>query len=278
MSLGNSAKNIAGSDVLFKAKASEPFVGILDIYPNAQIAYSVRKLRSAYTGASLRVRRSSDNVEQDIGFTTNGNLDENALTSFIGANDGYVTTWYDQSLNANNAIQTIAIRQAPIVISGVVQKVNGIPAVNYDSAGLLFHTYNFFLPNVDMLIYHVAERTTTGKVYSIFGSGNTLFGYFSNNVLYFYGKEAWSGGFNTTLGHTLMLGTANPTNYQVYQNNVNKPVFLSVAPYGGRFDYVNNYASTGQSGKMQEGIIWNINRTADRTGITDNINTYYGIF
>lgn len=278
MSLGNSAKNIAGSDVLFKAKASEPFVGILDIYPNAQIAYSVRKLRSAYTGASLRVRRSSDNVEQDIGFTTNGNLDENALTSFVGANDGYVTTWYDQSLNANNAIQTIAIQQAPIVKAGVVEKVNGIPAVNYDSAGLLFHTYNFFIPTIDMLIYHVAERTIAGRTYSIFGSGNTLFGYFSNNALYFYAREAWAGGFNTTLGHTLMLGTANPTNYKVYQNNVNKPVFLSVAPYSGRFDYVNNYASTSQSGKMQEGIIWNMDRTSDRTGITDNVNNYYGIF
>lgn len=278
MSLGNSAKNIGGYDAVYKAKASAPFVGILDLYPNAQIAYSVRKLSSSYTGNSLRVRRSSDNTEQDIGFLPNGNLDENALTSFVGANNGFVTTWYDQSGNGNDAIQTSAVYQPLIVKIGTVQKVNGIPAVDYDSAGLLFHTYNFFLPNVDMLIYHVAERTAAGKVYSIFGSGNTLFGYFSNNVLYFYGKEAWAGGFNTTLGHTLMLGTANPTNYKVYQNNVNKPVFLSVAPYGGRFDYVNSYAFTGQSGKMQEGIIWNLNRTADRTGITDNVNTYYGIF
>ena len=105
-----------------------------------------------------------------------------------------------------------------------------------------------------------------------------MFGYFSNNILYFYGREAWAGGFNTTLGHTLMLGTANPTDYKVYQNNVNLTVFLSVAPYSGRFDYVNNYASTGQSGKMQEGIIWNMNRTSDRTGITTNVNNYYGIF
>lgn len=252
---------------------------ILDTYSNSEVAYSVRLLRGAYYGSpSIRVRRSSDNAEQNIGFTTSGNLDETALTTFVGANDGFVTTWYDQSGNGNNATQSSAVYQPPIVISGVVQKVNGIPAVNYDSAGLLFHTYNFFLPTVDMLIYHVAERTAAGKVYSIFGSGNTLFGYFSNNVLYFYGKEAWAGGINTTLGHTLMLGTANPTNYQVYQNNVNKPVFLSVAPYGGRFDYVNAYAFTGQSGKMQEGIIWNLNRTADRTGITTNVNTYYGIF
>jgi len=34
-------------------------------------AYSLRKLRSAYTGSAIRVRRSSDSTEQDIGFVNN---------------------------------------------------------------------------------------------------------------------------------------------------------------------------------------------------------------
>ena len=47
---------------------------LLDIYTGAAAAYSVRKLRNAYTGSAIRVRRSSDNTEQDIGFTALGEL------------------------------------------------------------------------------------------------------------------------------------------------------------------------------------------------------------
>ena len=78
------------------------FVGLLDTYPNAAAAYSLRKLRSAYTGYAIRVRRSSDNTEQDIGFSSTFGLDTSSLTSFCGAGNGFVTTWYDQSGNGNN--------------------------------------------------------------------------------------------------------------------------------------------------------------------------------
>jgi len=40
---------------------------LLDLYGGAAAAYSVRKLSSTAT-LSMRVRRSSDNAEQDIGF------------------------------------------------------------------------------------------------------------------------------------------------------------------------------------------------------------------
>lgn len=58
---------------------------LLDSYPNAAVAYSLRKLRSAYTGSAIRVRRSVDNVEQDFGFVNNV-LDTNSLLDFVGYN------------------------------------------------------------------------------------------------------------------------------------------------------------------------------------------------
>lgn len=51
---------------------------------DAAAAYSTRRLRTAYTGPALRVRRSLDNGEADIGFTGN-NLDTAALMSFVGS-------------------------------------------------------------------------------------------------------------------------------------------------------------------------------------------------
>jgi hypothetical protein len=83
-------------------------------------AYSVRKLRTAYAGACMRVRRSSDNAEADIGFGVSGNLDTTALLAHVGAGSGYVRTWYDQSGNARNAGQATAGYQARIVNAGVV--------------------------------------------------------------------------------------------------------------------------------------------------------------
>lgn len=48
-------------------------------------AYGLRKLSSDYVGPALRVRRSSDNVEADIGFTSAGDLDIFALMNHVGA-------------------------------------------------------------------------------------------------------------------------------------------------------------------------------------------------
>jgi hypothetical protein len=70
------------------------FVGLLDTYSGAAAAYSLRLLRSAYTGDAIRVRRASDNTEQNIGFVNN-ELDTSSLTSFCSGTNGFVTTWYD---------------------------------------------------------------------------------------------------------------------------------------------------------------------------------------
>src|ERR1035437_266792 len=73
----------------------------LDTITTPVAAYSLRKLRTAYAGALIRVRRSSDNAEQDISPSGSGcgPLDTAALTTFIGVNSGFVKTWYDQSGN-----------------------------------------------------------------------------------------------------------------------------------------------------------------------------------
>jgi hypothetical protein len=59
------------------------FSFLLNEYPNASAAYSLRKVDSAYAGSAIKVRRSSDNTEQDIGFVNN-QLDTSSLTTFVG--------------------------------------------------------------------------------------------------------------------------------------------------------------------------------------------------
>ncbi len=96
-------------------------------------AYSLRKLRSAYSGSAIRVRRSSDNAEQDIGFVA-GVLDTASLLTFCGVGNGFVVTWYDQK-GAANATNAVAADQPQIVAAGVVLLNSGKPTMLFDGAG-----------------------------------------------------------------------------------------------------------------------------------------------
>lgn len=114
--------------------ATVPF-GILDVYGGASHAYSLRKLRRAYSGPLIRVRRGNDNAEQDISFTQIGDIDEAALIAFVGVNSGFITTWYDQSGSGNNAVQITAAKQPRIVNAGVIYKLNNRPSVEFLGTG-----------------------------------------------------------------------------------------------------------------------------------------------
>jgi hypothetical protein len=108
---------------------------LLDDYPNAAAAYSLRKLRTAYTGSAIRVRRSNDNTEQDIGFTAGGDLDTVSLKTFVGANSGFVTTWYNQGDSSGRDVsQSTAANQPRVVNAGVVDRENGKVAMIYDGS------------------------------------------------------------------------------------------------------------------------------------------------
>lgn len=96
---------------------------------SAAAAYGLRRLRAAYSGQAIRVRRSGDNVEADIGFTPTGELDLIALLAHCGANSGFIVTWYDQSGNARNATQTLTTIQPRIVNAGVVETKGLRPAI-----------------------------------------------------------------------------------------------------------------------------------------------------
>lgn len=80
-------------------------------------ALGLKKLTSTATIA-IRVRRSSDNAEQDIGFSGTS-LDTTALATFVGANSGYVVKFYDQTGNGYDLAQATASKQPRIVNAGV---------------------------------------------------------------------------------------------------------------------------------------------------------------
>ena len=102
-------------------------------------AWGLRKLRGAYAGALIQVRRSSDSTLQDFGPVSGGNtLDTAALLTFCGSGDGFVTKLYGQGTGANTAATwtsggttTVGAR---IVIGGALVTVNGRPAMDFGVA------------------------------------------------------------------------------------------------------------------------------------------------
>ncbi|NQY44050.1 MAG: hypothetical protein HRT87_11990 [Legionellales bacterium] len=106
--------------------------GLLDKFSGASVGYSLDKINSKYKGSAIRVRRSSDGSETDIGFVGD-TLDIASLESFASGTDAFVTTWYDQSGNTNNATQTTNANQPQIVSNGSVVLENGKPSVFFNN-------------------------------------------------------------------------------------------------------------------------------------------------
>jgi hypothetical protein len=73
---------ITGSDLRVRGVGGRPsYDALLDRWPNAAAAYSLRRLNSYYDGPAVRVRRSSDDTETDINFIGTS-LDTTTLENF----------------------------------------------------------------------------------------------------------------------------------------------------------------------------------------------------
>lgn len=266
-----------------------PFIGLLDTYTNAAAAYSVRKLRAAYTGSAIRVRRSSDNTEQDIGFDVSGNLDESALTTFVGANNGFVTTWYDQSGNSRNANQSTAGNQPQIVSSGSVITLTGVgspkPVIHFYGLGKKF----VFTSSIDGSLY------TSFNTSKFSGTGGSGFYAGSSSS----GKTPYTPLPLTTAGY--FMSRSGTTGYRHNMITNNYELLSCVAPQSGALlFYINNNSKSlttitdGSSPSFigigtrsdiaidnsycNEFIIYTSDMSSNITGINTNINNYYAIY
>jgi hypothetical protein len=94
----------------------------LDIVSNSTCygAYAAFCVSSSYTGATMTVRKDSDNVTSDFYADAYGNLGTalngtgTSINSWLGSATGYVSEWYDQSGKGNHATQTTTTQQPGI--------------------------------------------------------------------------------------------------------------------------------------------------------------------
>lgn len=280
---------------------------LLDTYSGAGVAYSLRKLKSDYAGSAIRVRRSNDNSEQDIGFVNN-QLDTASLTSFVGANSGFITRWYDQSGNAITASQSTAGNQPRIVNAGTIETQGGKPSVYFDqpsshnlvttvnvSTGTYMSTFMVTKDASSGAIYNYIARigppTPTGNFWCIVvQAGNASFDWLQDDVIVLgtgynsgVSPRVISNGivFNGTyILSSIFIGSANSgiykngslaTNRILLQSDVGaKTTDPLIIGSGGGLDCYN--------GHLSEFILYKSDQTSNRSGIETNINSNYSIY
>jgi hypothetical protein len=267
---------------------------LLDLYPSAAAAYSVRKLRTAYTGSAIRVRRSSDNTEQNIGFVNNV-LDTSTLTSFCSGTNGFVTTWYDQSGNGRDATQTTASNQPQIVSSGSVITLNGKPSMKFDGSNdILSNNTSIFSGAGSRSIATVYKPNNDSGTfaYSIFGTaGSQNNGYWTmiQSRTQFVTGDPYFAGYGADLGDGLSIPNTSQKLGQFYYNGAigylyKNNVLLTSASLTLNAQnnqiYVGGSSSTVEcaNADIQECIAWASNQQSNVSGISININSFYGIY
>lgn len=287
---------------------------LLDDYPNATSAYSLRKLRAAYSGNCVEVRRVSDGTLSNIGFSGNV-IDTVALKAFCAGTNCFVRTWYDQSTNGRNGIQTTNARQPQIVSSGTILYAGGLPTIAYDgtddvlevttsglNTGAALYSFEVYQTNAaaalnsnTMLTWALGVANSSTMLISKASST----GFLTNETFFLDTRRTATGAGRA--GSTTYARSANTlvqetvevlsTGFGMYQNSsaVTFNAFSSTAITDNLTPNNSTYAAVLYLGAMfvppsggvftaqriSEMVFYNTNQSSNRTGIETNQQNFY---
>jgi len=277
-----------------------------NIFGNPAAGYSLRKLtpNSVYSGAAIRVRRSSDNTEQDIDFVSslaNAIIDTTALLTFVGAGDGFVTVFYNQNGSGEDLTQTTASNQPRIVLSGVVDTLNGLPSLVFDGTNDFMSGGNILSIGTgnDMQSHATASISDNNSLYAkTVAAGETnryaLIAESSFTVGLIHDNVSPAINQNTSIG--ILYANQRLFNQQFIRNTSNKlfvnnsNVSTYVGPVGevgtrstrfllGAFSNATDTAEVLYlNGKVQELVMYIQPTLPNISNVNTNINSYYNVF
>jgi hypothetical protein len=188
--------------------------------------------------------------------------------------NGFVTTWYDQTGNNINLIQTTASSQPRISNSGQLETVNNKPAIYFDGTDdSMSSTMN------------VSFSVSLFQVFKISDAGNFVVNTLAGNYI----LAGQGGGSNPPDGGVTILSryknsvlTSTTTQTQVNSTyNTNAQIlssqFISLGNNLTSFG-VSNFAAWPLTGHFQEIVLYSTSQTSNRSGIESNIDTFYSIY
>ena len=269
---------------------------LLDLYPNSEVALSLRKIRNNYTGSVIKVRRDSDSTFMNILFL-NDILDTATLKTFVGSGSGYISEWYDQSIGTyRSAIQTDTSLQPIIIRNGIIYREGLFPAIRFENGKYLRFEGIAADTSTRISTFVAAKLTSNYSGYSRLLSFNPdqimyIGTNSSNQVATFYGNGlSWglvsAQSSNSWLNNWLLVTTINNGNDNQYINNV----FISSRSNSVQYNksakstanlFIGGYFNNmGQEwyGTLSEVVMYFKDRSSERAGIENNINSFYLIY
>lgn len=110
-------------------------VGLLDNGLTAgavpTVAYSVRRLKNAYTGPLVEITKQTGGVATDISADTDGYISKAAADAATGSGAYRITKWYDQTGNGRHLTQTVATNCPYLTFD-----VNAVPSINFSDGAI----------------------------------------------------------------------------------------------------------------------------------------------
>lgn len=264
---------------------------LLDLYPGASAAYSLRKLDQNYTGFAVQVRRLSDNATQNIGFVNN-EFDSAALIAFASNTAAAVTIWYDQSGNGNNLINSTALEQPKFTvvnnkyalsfIASSGQRLISAAGTNAIGTNGLYTAFGVGLlyntSGTKILFHQDQGSIRIGQWFRVDGSGN--------NSQVFYNNAATSQtdlGYSSSAFSLYMLSLIRKTSSaELWVNGfTNGPTAVPGTPSYSAGNMGGLYVGRRTLGEAYDGltpeiILYPSDMTTDRLAIETNIRSYYG--
>jgi len=288
---------------------------ILDLYPTSvHHAYSLRRLRFAYGGFCLRVRRTAiTSTEVNVSFDSNNTISLNspityasgtattattlgqfaAIAGYGAADVGvtanqniFVVTWFDQSGNGKNPTNSTAGQQPRLVNAGNLELSGGKVAVRFtrtSSQNLSITDTTANINNMSSYWVGAFVASTTNQIgYSLATVNRFYFPYYNgtNTVL----------GYNTA-SNAILLDSGISTNRKLYEliapspsnsslvqawtNGVAKTTF-AIASFATANIQLGTAGTLYFDGYIQEVIGYQSN--ANRLEKEANINSYWSIY
>lgn len=300
LTTGSIETQVAGTATNFEVKISAEGNGFYRCSVGGKLNYSTNQ--SIRTSIQFCNNSSSYNP-----FTTSyvGNINADVQMSYLqwtqgesvlqrygingNAGQGYVSIWYDQSGNGRNLTQTTSVIQPRLVNTGVLDTLNGKPSIyNGGSMAAPWRMTVSFGTTISQptTIFNIGAGAYPGAGGGFIWDGNAagksngLLIQSATQIGVYAGSYIFSNYSSSGSTQRLIFAKYNGASSSLAVN-------LGTATNGNAgtqsITGINiNSSQTGAGGtpgsNHQEFILWNADKTTDRTGISNNINTYFGTY
>jgi len=202
--------------------AMPAYVGPGDLVSGALAWYGLRAYSAGSIGSNaVRLRRDSDNAEQDFVTLADGSLDVASITTFKGAANLKIVTLYDQAGSARDATNGTAAEQPALILSGL----GALPIIRWTLASSQQLSFGSFpaqsQPYTLHMLVDITDTTTATQKTPLF-VGVVLFGVdggFGGNSVGLY--DGGTGFFTTSFTHSVWQSFSGVVNGASTDINVN---------------------------------------------------------